>query len=89
MCTAQPETPFTKVAAIVSIPFKRESTCAHNIPGQVILALSDSQFQFPSNGKAHVHKIKLFLGSVETIAFQFPSNGKAHVHMEMSGTIES
>ncbi len=63
----------------VSIPFKRESTCARNdlTPEESLKAL---EFQFPSNGKAHVHG--RFRGCVFPLqeVFQFPSNGKAHVH---------
>ena len=42
------------MSIIVSIPFKRESTCAQeglNLENDVW----GYRFQFPSNGKAHVH----------------------------------
>ena len=39
---------------VVSIPFKRESTCAHKELSKEQLSVL---FPFPSNGKAHVHKI--------------------------------
>ena len=44
----------------VSIPFKRESTCALSCdyPG-----CKKKKFQFPSNGKAHVHRKKKEEGS--------------------------
>ena len=62
----------------VSIPFKRESTCARGSkmfrPG-----MSITVFQFPSNGKAYMH----FASGVTQTGgdlFQFPSNGKAYMH---------
>ena len=64
---------------IVSIPFKRESTCEHGKIG-AYLAAFDDEFQFPSNGKARVN-IKEFVDINRTPQFQFPSNGKARVNM--------
>ena len=38
------------------------------------------EFQFPSNGKAHVHAATCPPYYGRGREFQFPSNGKAHVH---------
>ena len=47
----------------------------------VLITVFSFLFQFPSNGKAHVHwSVKQWIRSVPTL-FQFPSNGKAHVHL--------
>ena len=39
-------------------------------------------FQFPSNGKAHVHRTPGLAKRYFKGVFQFPSNGKAHVHLD-------
>ena len=41
--------------------------------------VTHSEFQFPSNGKAHVNKT-IMMTMVAVLQFQFPSNGKAHVN---------
>ena len=65
------------ISGDVSIPFKRESTCARL---KLIKMLGQERFQFPSNGKAHVHGMVFLIIGCERFSFQFPSNGKAHVH---------
>ena len=62
----------------VSIPFKRESTCA--LKGVFNVQRKTFKFQFPSNGKAHVHVLAVPTNNILSTEFQFPSNGKAHVH---------
>ena len=59
----------------VSIPFKREGTFRHLTRGTGTLQFS--QFQFPSNGKAHSDVAEFWM-SKYTESFKFPSNGKAH-----------
>ena len=63
----------------VSIPFKRESTCAPS-HSECIFDVAMIVFQFPSNGKAHVHREGSTSEPLCLCLFQFPSNGKAHVH---------
>ena len=57
MCT---QTAIDIVAVrLVSIPFKRESTCAQDeYLTEILNARLRGMFQFPSNGKAHVHRSK-------------------------------
>ena len=47
----------------------------------------DFSFQFPSNGKAHVHFCGRPNHGRHSKGFQFPSNGKAHVHSEANRMI--
>ena len=64
----------------VSIPFKRESTC-EQIEDYITGVDWDDLFQFPSNGKARVNKIRTLNMTLITL-FQFPSNGKARVNAQ-------
>ena len=59
----------------VSIPFKRESLSKEEIAE--LIERDESEFQFPSNGKAYPKKHKR--SSTGCLSkFQFPSNGKAY-----------
>ena len=55
MCTKMLQSPEHFRRSSVSIPFKRESTCAR--PFEELRSYRSQRFQFPSNGKAHVHKM--------------------------------
>ena len=94
MCTkkmAVVKDPYGLHGSGVSIPFKRESTCAHGDQGEYVNHQNDTSFQFPSNGKAHVHSFPKNSGASSNNApmFQFPSNGKAHVHvLKVKGAVK-
>ena len=63
---------------LVSIPFKRESTCAQSSSAMAeTLYLSFNSLQ---TGKHMCTPFYYLQDFQERILFQFPSNGKAHVH---------
>ena len=86
--------------AIVSIPFKRESTCAQGVNPFLIesskrestIAQKNGVYEYYCQGRfnslqtgKHMCTVKDVLDgvtseSIEFGQFQFPSNGKAHVH---------
>ena len=45
-----------------------------------------SLFQFPSNGKTYINKIKAHRDAVEA-EFQFPSNGKTYINLMTSDAV--
>ena len=47
---------------------------------KAVVVVPVPEFQFPSNGKAHVHRPDGDCANERKRLFQFPSNGKAHVH---------
>ena len=63
----------------VSIPFKRESTCAHGSVLSDISAVAKS-FNSLQTGKHMCTVLYPHSGIGYPVAFPFPSNGKAHVH---------
>ena len=65
----------------VSIPFKRESTFKlWGISECLLSNFTNFQFQFPSNGKAHLNFVLFCYVGDFIFLFQFPSNGKAHLN---------
>ena len=63
----------------VSIPFKREGTSKLSEESDAN-SLEAYEFQFPSNGKAHLNQYKTYVMKNVGEMFQFPSNGKAHLN---------
>ncbi len=60
----------------VSIPFKRESTCARNYKLHNAYGFKEVKFQFPSNGKAHVHTLRAYGVYRQVYCFNSLQTGK-------------